>query len=220
MPPYGILLRAIDVNALFIGVRKSRFCKSTLQRKVFAGFQALRYQFHQLIRRQRQHAEHQVRHHFGRTSHPHVPPSKLVLQSPVDPLHHGSLLVSLLLGPTQFPFHLAHRNVLGLALRSARRFQIHDGHVSQAAARLLDMVRLIGRIHQFIAVGDALCTHGGQRNGYLRIMHRGRRQHGTDGDLTIGHIPMEFVPAPVMIVPWLSFFGDYVLDKDQPFEPE
>src|ERR1019366_1852579 len=25
LPPYGILLRALDVNALFIGVRKSRF---------------------------------------------------------------------------------------------------------------------------------------------------------------------------------------------------
>jgi hypothetical protein len=80
---YGILPRACDVNVLFIGVKKSRFFKSTLQRKVFAGFGALRYQFHRLIGRQCQYPEHQVRHHFGRTSHPHVPPSKLILQSPL-----------------------------------------------------------------------------------------------------------------------------------------
>src|ERR1017187_7430935 len=45
------------------------------------------HQFQNLIHRQCHHTEHQVRHHFGRTSHPYVPPSKLVLQSPVDPLH-------------------------------------------------------------------------------------------------------------------------------------
>lgn len=50
---YGILLRAIDVNALFIGVKKSRFFKFTLHCKVYPGFGLLRRQFHQLIGRQR-----------------------------------------------------------------------------------------------------------------------------------------------------------------------
>src|ERR1017187_9208183 len=45
------------------------------------------HQFQNLIHRQCHPTEHQVRHHFGRTSHPYVPPSKLVLQSRVDPLH-------------------------------------------------------------------------------------------------------------------------------------
>src|ERR1035437_7949049 len=71
---YGIWPRLSELNALFIEVKKNAFFKSTLQRKVTARSGVLRYQFHQLIRRQRQHAEHQVRHHFGRTSHPHVPP--------------------------------------------------------------------------------------------------------------------------------------------------
>jgi hypothetical protein len=50
---YGILLRAIDVNALFIGVKKSRFFKFTLYCKVNHDSWSLRHQFHQLIGRQR-----------------------------------------------------------------------------------------------------------------------------------------------------------------------
>ena len=36
LPSYGILLRASSVNALFIGVKKSRFFKSTLRCKALA----------------------------------------------------------------------------------------------------------------------------------------------------------------------------------------
>jgi hypothetical protein len=49
---YGILPRAIDVSALFIGVKKSRFFNSTLYCKAVLPFRPLRYQFHQLIGRQ------------------------------------------------------------------------------------------------------------------------------------------------------------------------
>src|ERR1019366_8696051 len=59
---------------------------------------------------------------------------------------------------------------------------------------------VVSRIHQFIAIGDTLRTHRGQWNGHLRIMHGGRRQHGADGNLSVGHIPMQFVATPVMIV--------------------
>src|ERR1019366_5362256 len=142
------------------------------------------HQFQNLIHRQCHHTEHQVRHHFGRTAHPYVPPSKLVLQSRVDPLHHGSLLVSVLLGPSQFPLPLAHRDRFGLTLRSARGFRIHDGHVPQVAALLCNVMRIVGRVHQFIAIGDTLRTHRGQGNGHLKILVRGPRRAGLGGALT------------------------------------
>src|ERR1700730_15109510 len=88
-----------------------------------------------------------MRHHFGRTSHPHVPPSKLVLQPRVDPLHHGPLLVSVLFGPTQFGLPLA------LSLRI--------GHLScrdWAAAKRSSEVIVAGLIEKLRPVSGAVVS--------------------------------------------------------------
>jgi hypothetical protein len=47
----------------------------------------------------------------------------------------------------------------------------------------------------------ALGGHRHQRNGNLRIVHARAGEHGADGELSIGDVEMEFVTAPVLLVP-------------------
>src|SRR6266853_86631 len=85
-------------------------------------------QSHQLIDGEYEHTEHQVCHDFHGTSNADVARSKLVLQTPIDPLHHGALLEALLFGPSELTWLLArHDYVLGLASSISR---IHYGHVT------------------------------------------------------------------------------------------
>src|SRR5437588_11740835 len=85
-------------------------------------------QSHQLVDREYEHTEHKVCHDFHGASNANVARSKLVLQTPVYPLHHGALLEALLFGPGELTWLLArHDYVLGLASSIS---WIHYGHVT------------------------------------------------------------------------------------------
>lgn len=77
--------------------------------------------------------------------------------------------------------------------------------MSQAAALFRDVRRVVSRIHQVVAILDALRAHRGQRNGYLGVMYRRRGRHRADGDLAIGHIQMQLVTPPILLVSLTAF---------------
>jgi hypothetical protein len=54
-------------------------------------------------------------------------------------------------------------------------------------------------IHQFIEMNDTAGCHRHQRDGHLRVIHTGAGQDRTDRDLSIRHIQMQLVAAPVLL---------------------
>ena len=82
---YGLRLRAKDVTSLSIRLANFTFFESTLLYKVLTDF-SLCYQLQKLIRGQRQHPEHQMRHNLARPPHADLPPSELILQPAIHSL--------------------------------------------------------------------------------------------------------------------------------------
>src|SRR5258708_20349098 len=64
----------------------------------------------------------------------------------------------------------------------------------------MNRVGVIGRIHQFVEVNHALGTQCHQRDGGLRVMYTGAGQHRADRYLSVGHIQVQLVAAPVLQV--------------------
>ena len=53
-----------------------------------------------LVDREREHAEHEMGHHFNGAAHANVVGSELVFQPAIDALTHGAYFVPFLLGPS------------------------------------------------------------------------------------------------------------------------
>lgn len=75
----------------------------------------------------------------------------------------------------------------------------------ELAAVFMDRIAIIGRIHKFVGeprvdMNHALRGHGHQRNCDLRIVHARAGQNRADRHLSAGHIEMQFVTTPVLLV--------------------
>jgi len=84
-------------------------------------------QLHQLIGGQGQDAKHQVPHHLGAAFDPHVPATKLILESGVAAFCDGALVVTNRVGRLKFLFLAATRVV------------VDQGRMAQATAVLVQL---------------------------------------------------------------------------------
>jgi hypothetical protein len=117
---------------------------------------------------------------------PSAPPSKLILQTRVHPLHHRPLLVAFLFRPTQLPVGVLGRyETLGSLVMFHR---INHRRVPLLAAVIQNVAGIVGTVDKVVTVCHPLRGYGHQWNGDLRIMQLGCRQHRAEGDLTIGHV--------------------------------
>src|SRR5260370_4677848 len=105
-----------------------------------------------LICRQGKYSEHQMAHHLGGSAYANVPAAELILEPRVDPFTHGALFVAVFLCRTQLR---RSRRREGLRLSPAGG-RIDDPHVPQAAALLLNVCRVVSRVHQLFLISDRL----------------------------------------------------------------
>lgn len=61
----------------------------------------------------------------------------------------------------------------GPLVERATAYHLGDGDVSKGLGVLPDQMRVVGRVHEVIQIGDALTTHDRQWDGDLAVMKRG-----------------------------------------------
>jgi len=89
-----------------------------------------------------------------------------------------------------------------------------DRLVIQVPAVGLDVVGVVGGIHQVVEILNALRRDGHQRDGGLRIVHAGAGEQRGDGDLAVGDIEMEFIAGPIILVAAaIGFCADVALTR-------
>ena len=66
--------------------------------------------------------------------------------------------------------------------------RLDDRNVTEVAAVLLDLRRIVGAIHEIVEAGHPRCRHGRQRNSRLAVVQAGRGQDGADRKVAIGHV--------------------------------
>ena len=145
-------------------------------------------QAHQLVDRQGQNAEHEVRHDLGGTPDAEGVAAELILEPGIAPLGHGALVVADGVGRLEF------------LLFAATRIVVNQRNMIQAAAVLMQFDAAIGGIHHVVKAGDALGAHQRQGNGSTAIVHRGRRQQCRNRHTTIGCVEMQLVAIPTDFV--------------------
>ena len=74
----------------------------------------------------------------------------------------------------------------------------------------MNIVGVIGGIHQFVQVDHALGSQCHQRNGDLRVVYAGAGQHSADRHLSVGHVKVKLVTTPVLLVTLAVLLGSYV----------
>ena len=98
-----------------------------------------------------------MRHHFLGSSDANPVGPEFILESPKYPLHHRPYLVSFSLGGTELRLPFDQQRKLGFALAASVR--IDDRLVVAVRAGLVNRRGVVGRIHDFVEVGDAFRTH-------------------------------------------------------------
>ena len=63
----------------------------------------------------------------------------------------------------------------------------------QAAAVFAQLEAAISRVHEIVAIGDALSAHSRERNRGTAIVHRGRRQQRGDRHAAVSGVQMQLV---------------------------
>src|ERR1039458_3056314 len=97
-------------------------------------------------------------HYLGRAPHSQVTRSELVLRPRVDPLTHRPGLIAILLRPRQFRRRRRWeylRQVRGL-LGTPPPVYRNDRHMVELPALTVNVLCVIGRVHQIVEIVDAL----------------------------------------------------------------
>lgn len=148
-----------------------------------------------------------MRHDFHRASDPDVTRAEFVLQPSVHALAHGSHFVPLLLGWTEFRprFGGKYFRQLRWLFGPATRVRRNDRDMVELLALRVDFTGVIGRVHQFVEMGDSLAGHRHQRNRNLGIVHARAAENGADRDLAVGDIKVELVATPMLLMALTAF---------------
>lgn len=68
------------------------------------------------------------------------------------------------------------------------------------AAVVVNLLGVVGAVHEVVEVGDTAGGHDRQRNGGLAVVNVGAGQQAADRDVAVGDIDMQPVAAPELLV--------------------
>ena len=139
-----------------------------------------------------------------------------ILQPGKHSLHYRPDLEPLGLGRTQLRLRLDQQWKLGFALAASVR--IDDRLVVAVLTGLRNRRGIVGRMHDFIQIGDPLGTHLHQGDGDLGIVDAGRSQQGADRDLAISDIKVKLVSAPPEHFPVVALLAADIAGGGDAFE--
>ncbi len=155
---------------------------------------------HQPVDSQGQHAEEQVAGDLEVPPHPDMASSVGILQGGVHPLDVRPLPVA-----HAVVADLA-RPALGERLPREARLQrrvpagvgVDDRHPSRQLGVDADLPRVVGGVHQLVAVVDPLGSHRRQRDRRLAVVPRRRGEDTAHRDVPVGGVSMHFVATPAL----------------------
>ena len=135
-------------------------------------------------------AEAEMRGHLYGSAHHDMPSAVLFVQMAVDALDGAALLVAFGLGRVE-------RRLFAFA-----RVVVYYGHMSQALRHPAYLLGVVGRVGQVVEACDAPGAHLGEGNGGLAVVQTGRGDDERDGDVAVGDVEMQLVPAPILDFPF------------------
>ena len=142
-----------------------------------------------------QDAKHQVAHDLGGSSNPDEQRAKVVLELGVNPLGGGALLEPASLCGCQGDF------------LTAPRVGINDGDMAELTGEGVDLLGIVGGVHQIVEAGHALGGHLRQGDRDLGVMKGGGSEDGADGDVPIDAGQVQFVADPGFLMPLAVAFA-------------
>src|SRR6266567_6269240 len=116
-------------------------------------------------------------------------------------LNHGPLGVPFELSPGKLGCGFCWKNLRQLRdlFGSSSAVWRNDRHMIELPAVCMNLISVVGAVHQFIKMNNALGGQCHQRDGRLRVMYASTGQHRTDGHMPVGYVEVQLVPAPVLL---------------------
>ena len=162
-----------------------------------------------LIDGERDDAEHEMAFDLDCAADAEGSGAEFVFQSGVDAFGHGAKIVDQVVGVGHVDeFHaLDFSAPFGLGFVLGAKVAVDDRSMAERLALVMDGGGVVGGIHEIVEIGDAGAGHGHQGNGDLTVVDGGRGQHAGDRDLAAGHVEVEFVPGPGLLVALAVFLA-------------
>ena len=148
---------------------------------------------------------------------PDETPAELVFQAGVDSFGHGSEVVDQVVevghvdeaAAFDFGRPFLFAGAVGAVIG------IDHGDVAARSAVLMDVLGVVGCVHDFIEIVDPRSGHGHERDGGVGIVQGRRGQDQGDGDLTAGDVDMGFVSGPAFLEAFAVFLGSDIASGRQ-----
>lgn len=130
-------------------------------------------------------SKHEMAHYFGCTANTNKHGAEVIFDLGVDSFHRRALLESSSRGRFEGDFF------------STPWVWVDDRNMAELSGKSSDFLCVVGGIHQIVTDSqETLITHLSQWDGNLGIVDGGRSKNGTDGDIAVDDVQVEFVTDP------------------------
>ena len=149
-------------------------------------------------------AKHEMTHHFGSAANTDKHGTEVIFDLGVDSFHRSALLESSSSGRFEGDFF------------STTWVWVDDRNMAELSGKSSDFLCVVGGVHQVITDSrETLITHLSQWDGNLGVVDGGRSKNGTDGDIAVDDVQMEFITDPRFFEALGIFLGAAVTDSGQ-----